>query len=128
MARASACLCPRMSYMWYLICYTLSRNLPSPYKWNADASTYVFLPVNEGCMLCTIAEDSKLKELLKIIDQEDDSTPIVPSKRRNARSIDIVSDFPFAIKVMQLCNAAGNSCRPCIIIAVKSSSRHIFRI
>jgi hypothetical protein len=77
-ARLSACMCPRMSYMWYLICWTLSRTLPGVLKWNADASTYVFEAKGKGDTICSLAKDSDLRRLLATIDAENDgAVPIV---------------------------------------------------
>ena len=42
-ARVKACKYPLMSYMWYLINYTLARNISPCCKWNADACTSFFV-------------------------------------------------------------------------------------
>ena len=42
-AREESCSCPYVSYVWYLVCLCLSKDLPPSHKWNADATTFVFL-------------------------------------------------------------------------------------
>ena len=41
-SRVAACLCPLMSYVWYVICLAISGFLAPCCKWNADACTFVF--------------------------------------------------------------------------------------
>jgi hypothetical protein len=125
-ARFTACSCPRMSFMWYLICWTLSRFLPSTHKWNADASTYVFLAKGSGNRLCTLAPDSDMDRLLDIVDDAAEEETTVPTTAKSKKSRNAPTQLPFAIKVMQLCNAAGESGKPCVIIAVKGMPADAF--
>ncbi len=67
-ARDIACSCPRMSYSWYLVCHALSAFLVSCCKWNADASTHVFLPKGKGEKVCCLAPDSEYAKLLDDIE------------------------------------------------------------
>ena len=55
-----------------------------------------------------------------------DAPAMAKKARRNAKSQDIHTGLPFAIKVMQLCNAAGESGRACIIVAIKTMQSEDF--
>jgi hypothetical protein len=125
-ARLAACLCPRMSYVWYLVCWALSRTLPGFGKWNADASTYVFEPKGSGDTICSLAADSDLRKWLTQIDaEEENEMPLVtvPNVRKKSKgknkSQSVDNSLPFAIKVVQHCNASGKSGPACVVIAIK---------
>ncbi len=132
-ARVVACLCPRMSYVWFLICYALSRDLPGCAKWNANGSTYVFEARGKGDKVCTLASDGSMQLLLKQIDQDRPDPPaalhISPkSSARRKKTVGASNALPFAIKVMQLCNAEGDAGPACVIIAVKSMPPDVFSV
>ncbi len=41
-SRDTACKCPFMSYVWYIVNEAIASTLPATQKWNADATTYEF--------------------------------------------------------------------------------------
>lgn len=143
-ARDSACLCPRMSYAFFLVIYAISRFLAAVCKWNADASTYVFLPKGAGEKVCSLAADSDMEKLLDEIDaapeEEDGNEDLMgdvnqgdswngfKTKRGKgrAKSKNLNNGLPFAIKVMQLACAAGECGPACVVIAVKSMPVNTF--
>jgi hypothetical protein len=125
-ARVKACSCPRMSFMWYLICYVLSRILPGSHKWNSDGTTYVFESKGKGEKVCSLADDSQLKDLLDEIDEEDGIFPKSSAKGKKSSSQD--NDLAFAIKVMHLSNAAGDSGPACVLLANKRMPKDKFYV
>ena len=126
-ARLTACQCPRMSFVWYLICWTLSKFLPGVCKWNADASTYVFQPKGKGDRACTLIPDKEMEQMLKGLDaEEDNNNPVVTNTRINIKTKSIQSGLAFAIKVMQLQNAGGEAGRATILVAIKDMPPDVF--
>jgi hypothetical protein len=115
-ARDVSCKCPRMSFVWYLVCYLLSAFLPAVNKWNFDCSTYVFTGIGQGDKICSLAPDSDLEAILKEIDTEEEvSDTTHRSDNRGSKTRSISNDLPFAIKVGALINAGGEK-GPAIMI------------
>ena len=117
-ARVSSCLCPLMSYMWFLICYVFCGTLPATNKWNADATTYVFEPRLKNQKVCRLLDDDEIKVLG---DNEDDiKIKRLQGGRRKSRS----TTLPFAIKLMHMISAFGESSDLVLIIAVKNMQEY----
>jgi len=118
-ASVKACKCPLMSYMWYLICYTLSATLQACCKWNADASTFVF----DYAATC----GKYHKKTIRLMHTEeyeyisDDSVRVKATQKGKSKSS--TSDrLPFAIKVMHMINASGETAPFVVILALKGMS------
>ena len=118
-ASVKACKCPLMSYMWYLICYTLSATLQACCKWNADASTFVF----DYAATC----GKYHKKTIRLMHTEeyeyisDDSVRVKATQKGKSKSS--TSDrLPFAIKVMHMINASGETAPFVVILALKCMS------
>lgn len=115
-ARESACLCPYMSYAWYIVCLALSNKMPSTNKWNADGSTYVFHPATTGERCVRLCRDDEIahakEENTRIAAADLPENPSISSGRkamlaRGGAMTNTSNHLPFAIKVMHMCSAAG---------------------
>ena len=110
-ARVDACKCPMMSYVWYLICVALGNDLPSHRKWNADATTFVFEPCGSGGKTVRLADEEEYKYV--------DNYEVVLKHPQPGKCKTKSCRLGFAIKVMQMINAAGENSEFVCIIAVK---------
>ena len=117
-ARDASCKCPRMSFVWFLVCYLLSAFLPAENKWNFDCSTYVFNGIGQGDKIRSLANESDIHALLKEVDRVEDENveeTATKSSNRGSKTRSISNALPFAIKVGALINAAGEK-GPCLMI------------
>lgn len=92
-AEIKARSCPIMSYIWYLICYTLSSNLPARRKWNGDGTTHVFEMAGKGEKVITLLNP-------KDYNVDDEEVSYVNKRTRDVKSREVDSKLPFAIKVL----------------------------
>ena len=111
-ARVNACLCPLMSYMWYLINLVLGANLPAENKWNADATTYVFEAVGKDEKVCRLLQEDEFEHV------GDDDDAIEVKRLSGGRNKSKSTTLPFAIKLMHMISAFGESSDLVLIIAI----------
>mmetsp|Transcript_17481 Transcript_17481/g.26036 ORF Transcript_17481/g.26036 Transcript_17481/m.26036 type:complete len:175 (-) Transcript_17481:862-1386(-) len=114
-----------MSYVWYLICYTLSAFLEPCCKWNADACTFVF-------DLTTSSGKYKNKTVRLLYEDEYECLPgdVIQMKntQRGKKKSDNSNKTSFAIKVMQMINAAGDNSCFVGILAIKNMPPDTFHV
>ena len=114
-SRVTACMCPLMSYVWYIICLAISGFLAPCCKWNADACTFVFhAKETKGVNNKTVRlmHDSEIEFL------EDGDVRLKETQKGKSKSAS--SQLPYAIKVTNIYfNYLGIIKLTCILVLVK---------
>lgn len=110
---------PFLSYAWYLVNAAYSAHLTATNKWNADGSTFVFS--SDGC----IKHVYRLSESLEL----ELSGGLPPDTRYSEQARRFgAQDFPYAIKVMHLCNAAGEVGPLVAVVAIDDLDTDAFHV